>query len=69
MKTASRDIFYKEIPQDASFLVGPEGGFAPEEFAIFSRLPFIQNVSLGPTTLRTETAALAFLALYQALKR
>jgi 16S rRNA (uracil1498-N3)-methyltransferase len=68
IKVASRDVFCKGFPQEASFLVGPEGGFAPEEFAFFSCLPFVQSISLGPTTLRTETAAIALLALYQALK-
>ncbi len=43
-------------------LVGPEGGFAPEEIHMLEALPFVRKVSLGPRVLRAETAALAALA-------
>lgn len=49
-------------------LVGPEGGFAPEERALLARLPFARPVSLGPRILRAETAAIAALAVVQAVK-
>lgn len=45
------------------FLIGPEGGFAPEERERFRAEPGIVPVSLGPRILRTETAALAMLAV------
>lgn len=48
-------------------LVGPEGGFAPDELDRLRDLPFSLPASLGPRTLRAETAALAGLALVQAL--
>jgi 16S rRNA (uracil1498-N3)-methyltransferase len=48
-------------------LVGPEGGFAPEERALLAGLPFARPVGLGPRILRAETAAIAALALVQAL--
>jgi 16S rRNA (uracil1498-N3)-methyltransferase len=48
-------------------LVGPEGGFAPEERAMLAELPDARPVSLGPRILRAETAALAALAVVQAL--
>ncbi|MBI5163572.1 MAG: 16S rRNA (uracil(1498)-N(3))-methyltransferase [Magnetospirillum sp.] len=51
-----------------AILVGPEGGFAPEERAALARLPFARPVSLGPRILRAETAAIAALAVVQALK-
>lgn len=38
----------------ATVLVGPEGGWSPDERAALPR-----NVTLGPSVLRTETAALA----------
>jgi 16S rRNA (uracil1498-N3)-methyltransferase len=60
--------FLDKIPPSAAFLVGPEGGFSAQEFATFARLPFINCVSMGATTLRTETAALAFLALHAAFQ-
>ncbi len=49
-------------------LVGPEGGFAPEERRLLARLPFARAVSLGPRILRAETAAIAALAVVQAVK-
>lgn len=49
-------------------LVGPEGGFAPEEREMLARLPFARPVSLGPRILRAETAAIAALAVVQAIK-
>lgn len=45
------------------FLIGPEGGFAPEERERFRAEPGILPVSLGPRILRTETAALTMLAV------
>lgn len=47
-------------------LVGPEGGFAPEERRMLRALPFATAVSLGPRILRAETAAIAALTLWQA---
>jgi len=48
------------------FLVGPEGGLAPEETAAALRAGFTA-VRLGPRILRTETAALAALAALNTL--
>ncbi|HLW27654.1 MAG TPA: 16S rRNA (uracil(1498)-N(3))-methyltransferase [Kiloniellales bacterium] len=48
-------------------LIGPEGGFAPEELERAARFPFVSFVSLGPRILRAETAALAALAVTQAV--
>ena len=42
--------------------IGPEGGWAPEEEALFDALGW-QAVSLGPRILRAETAAIAALAV------
>ncbi|NFV82170.1 16S rRNA (uracil(1498)-N(3))-methyltransferase [Magnetospirillum aberrantis] len=49
-------------------LVGPEGGFAPEERAVLARLPFARPVGLGPRILRAETAAIAALSVIQAVR-
>jgi 16S rRNA (uracil1498-N3)-methyltransferase len=49
-------------------LVGPEGGFAPEEQRMVAELPFTRAVSLGPRILRAETAAIAALAIIQAIR-
>ena len=50
-----------------ALLVGPEGGFAPRELDALRNLPFVTAVSLGPRVLRSDTAALAALAVFQAL--
>ncbi len=48
-------------------LTGPEGGFDPAERAALRALPFVVPVSLGPRILRADTAALASLAIWQAV--
>jgi 16S rRNA (uracil1498-N3)-methyltransferase len=49
-------------------LVGPEGGFAETELDALKKLPFVCPVGLGPRVLRADTAALAGLAVFQALR-
>jgi 16S rRNA (uracil1498-N3)-methyltransferase len=48
-------------------LTGPEGGFDPEERALLRAHPFVVPVGLGPRIMRADTAALAALALWQAI--
>lgn len=48
-------------------LVGPEGGFSPEERALIGGRPNTVALSLGPRILRADTAAVAVLALVQAV--
>lgn len=50
-----------------AWLVGPEGGFEQVELDDLRRRPFVCPVSLGPGILRAETAAIAGLAILQAL--
>lgn len=49
-----------------SILIGPEGGFSPEEGERLRSLPFTTAVSLGPRILRADTAAIAAMTLWQA---
>jgi len=49
-------------------LIGPEGGFAPEERAALSARPGTVRLALGPRILRADTAAIAALALVQAAR-
>ena len=49
----------------AQIAIGPEGGFTPEELEAFDLSGF-SRVSLGPRVLRTETAAIAAVAVLQA---
>ncbi len=53
-------------PRPWAVLIGPEGGFAPEERAAIRALPFAVAVTLGPRILRADTAAIAALTLWQA---
>lgn len=48
-------------------MIGPEGGFAETELDALRKLPFVCPVGLGPRVLRSDTAALAGLAVLQAL--
>ena len=50
----------------AAVLIGPEGGFAPEERERLRGLDFVTPVSLGPRILRADTAAISALTLWQA---
>jgi 16S rRNA (uracil1498-N3)-methyltransferase len=49
-----------------ALLIGPEGGFAPEERAAVLAVPGVVRLSLGPRILRADTAAVAALALVNA---
>jgi 16S rRNA (uracil1498-N3)-methyltransferase len=50
-----------------SVLVGPEGGFTAEERTALGELPNAVRLALGPRILRADTAAVAALALVQAV--
>jgi 16S rRNA (uracil1498-N3)-methyltransferase len=49
-----------------ALLIGPEGGFAPEERARLRALGQVTPVTLGPRILRADTAAISALTLWQA---
>ncbi len=51
-----------------AILTGPEGGFEPGEREAIRGCDGAVAVSLGPRTLRADTAALAALAVWQSLK-
>lgn len=51
-------------PDRIALVVGPEGGFAPEEFEDARKMGFLP-VSVGPRILRTETAAIVGAAVVQ----
>ncbi|MGD9740298.1 MAG: 16S rRNA (uracil(1498)-N(3))-methyltransferase [Bauldia sp.] len=48
-------------------LVGPEGGFSEAERQDLRDKPFVTPISLGPRILRADTAAVAAIALIQAV--
>lgn len=49
-----------------ALLIGPEGGFAPEERDGLRARPFVTVISLGPRVMRADTAAVAALAVVNA---
>ncbi len=56
----------KKITTPAAVLVGPEGGFTPEERQYLKSLPFVTAISLGPRIMRADTVAIAALSVVQA---
>jgi 16S rRNA (uracil1498-N3)-methyltransferase len=62
----AREALVAAGPGPWAVLIGPEGGFAPEEFARLRGMAAVVPVSLGPRILRADTAAVAALVLWQA---
>jgi 16S rRNA (uracil1498-N3)-methyltransferase len=50
-----------------SVLIGPEGGFSSEERSVLRSKTFVSAISLGPRVMRADTAAVAALALVNAV--
>lgn len=65
--TSSKGI-RSDSPQytTVAFLIGPEGGFDPDEISAMATYSFVRFVSLGPTVLRAETAAMYALSSWSA---
>lgn len=55
------------ISSPVGILIGPEGGFSSEERNYLMSKNFIRPISLGPRVLRSDTASLSLLTLYQAI--
>jgi len=53
-------------PAPLAVLIGPEGGFSPEERELLRARSFVTPIPLGPRVLRADTAAVAALAIVQA---
>jgi len=60
-------VALSKLKTPVAILVGPEGGFTTEERAMLKALPFVTAISLGPRIMRADTAAVAVLALVQAV--
>ena len=61
-----RDAASRDVGGGWSILIGPEGGFAPEERTALRAMPNVVPVTLGPRILRADTAAIAAMTLWQA---
>ena len=55
------------ISSPVGILIGPEGGFSSEERNYLMSKNFTRPISLGPRVLRSDTACLSLLTLYQAI--
>ena len=60
----------EEVDDDAgaALLIGPEGGFSPDERTMLRARAGVLPVTLGPRILRADTAAIVALALWQAVR-
>ncbi len=57
------EILKKYKGKPISFLIGPEGGFSPDEFEMLSKTKAI-GITLGNLILRAETAGISIISLY-----
>ena len=62
-----RQAFAAHSGDPAALLVGPEGGFDPQERDAVMALPASVAITLGPRILRAETAAIAATACWMTL--
>lgn len=53
--------------RSVAVLIGPEGGFSTSERAFLMSRPYVTAISLGPRIMRADTAAVAALALVNAV--
>ena len=56
----------QETSAELALLVGPEGGFSPQELT-YAQQHQVQGICLGPRILRTETAAITAVGILQML--
>jgi len=58
----------QDLSAPAAILIGPEGGFDDKEREMLRSKPYVTPVSLGPRILRSDTAALSLLTLWQSVQ-
>jgi 16S rRNA (uracil1498-N3)-methyltransferase len=61
------DALRRLTPAPLAVLIGPEGGFSEAERTQISGRPFSRPISLGPRIMRADTAAVAALAVVNAV--
>ena len=55
----------RNLTEKVAILIGPEGGFSAPEQERLDLHPMCENISLGPRILRSDTAAMAALSIFQ----
>ncbi len=61
------EYYQQEKPRPSPLLlIGPEGGFSPTEMTALQNHPNVQPLSIGTRILKSETAAMVALTLWQA---
>ena len=55
----------RNLSEKAAILIGPEGGFSAPEREQFRIHSMCENISLGPRILRSDTAAMTALSIFQ----
>ncbi len=61
------EVMQAQAGTPGTILIGPEGGFSPEELDALAKLDFVTSASMGRRLLRAETAAIAALTVWQAV--
>jgi 16S rRNA (uracil1498-N3)-methyltransferase len=56
----------RAVSTPSAVLVGPEGGFTPEERELLLRQSFVTAISLGPRIMRADTVAISAFSIVQA---
>ena len=68
-ETLNSEPFYNLLQtkhnKKTAILIGPEGGFSPDELSVLRKSSFAYGATLGPRILRAETAAIAALSCWQ----
>ena len=62
------EVLSKAAEGPYALLIGPEGGFDPQEREMLRSLSFVLPISLGPRIMRADTAAVAALGIWQATR-
>jgi 16S rRNA (uracil1498-N3)-methyltransferase len=65
--TSPIDALAKVARGPVAVLIGPEGGFAPDERERLVAMPNVVRLALGPRIMRADTAAVAAMALVNAV--
>ena len=64
-QTSENTISTRHTKKATAILIGPEGGFTRAEGQLIRKLKESRSISLGPRTLRADTAAVSAISIWQ----